>query len=359
MSPPAGRSRISALLGGARGARVARILPYTGGDTPSLSTVRSTGPNAVPARPATLSGMSRPQPLPGHLAAAPFTVAQADDAALPRGRLRASDLAHPFRGVRVPRTLLAEAGDDRRFAILCDAYQSKLPRAWFFSGPTAARIMGIPLPPRLQRLEVHVTAVSAFAPRGRFVVGHAARAAETTRVSGRRVRVPAEVWCELASVLDVDELIAAGDRLLSDKPVLLSTRRHLERAVAAHGTGRGVRKLREALPQLREDVWSPRETWVRLAILRAGLPEPARNRRIRGPDGKLVAIGDLVYEQYRVVIEYEGERWHRDPWSVIDIDRYNRLALLGWAIIRARKHHAAAEVERLVREALVSRGWRG
>jgi hypothetical protein len=234
-----------------------------------------------------------------------------------------------------------------------------MPRGWFFSGPTAARIMGVPLPERLEQQLVHVTAPGAFAPRGRHVVGHKAARAATARMYGRPVRVPAEVWCELASVMELDELIAAGDRMLSEKPVMLTTRRHLERAVAAHGAGRGARMLRQALPELRDDVWSPRETWLRLVILRAGLPEPERNARILDRSGRLIAIGDLVYRRYRIVIEYEGERWHDDPWSHIDIDRFNRLALNGWTVIRVRRHHNAADVERMVRDALTLHGWRG
>ncbi|GAA4187963.1 hypothetical protein GCM10022288_13650 [Gryllotalpicola kribbensis] len=261
--------------------------------------------------------------------------------------------------MRVPRALLDGADADAQFSILCDCYRAKLPRGWFFSGPTAARIIGVPLPNRLERLEVHVTAPGDFLPRGTFVVGHKAAAAETTSMFGHRVRVPAELWCELASVLTVDELITAGDRMLSEKPVMLTTRRHLERALTAYGAGRGVRKLREALPQLRENVWSPRETWVRLVILRAGLPEPERNARIYSSDGKQIAIGDLVYRRYKVVIEYEGERWHGDRWSGIDVDRYNKLVLAGWTVIRVRKHHTEADVERMTREALVLKGWRG
>ncbi|GAA4184024.1 hypothetical protein GCM10022288_04190 [Gryllotalpicola kribbensis] len=302
--------------------------------------------------------MRHPEPLPTHLEAAPFTVAQADESGVSRDRLRARDLANPFRGVRVPRALLENADPDAQFAILCDAYQARMPRGWFFSGPTAARILGVPLPGRLEQLVVHVTAPTAFAPRGRFVVGHTAQNAETTLLFDRPVRVAAELWCELARFLTVDELIAAGDRMLSDKPVMLTTRRHLERALAAHGAGRGVRTLREALPQLRENVWSPRETWARLVIVRAGLPEPARNERIHGPDGKLIAIGDLVYRRWKVLVEYEGERWHRHRWSGIDVDRYNRLVLAGWTVIRVRRHHTAADVERMTREALLLKGWR-
>lgn len=303
--------------------------------------------------------MRTPRRLPPDLARAPFSVERADAAAVSRDRLRASDLANPFRGVRVPRALLEGADEHARFSLLCDAYQTRMPRGWFFSGPAAARIMGVPVPARLQRPEVHVTAPTAFTPRGRFVVGHTAQRAETTSMFGRPVRVPAEVWCELASVLDLDELVQAGDRTLSDKPVPLTTRRHLGAAVAAHGSRRGARLLATALPLLRENVWSPRETWVRLVIVRAGLPEPHRNRRIYGPDRKLIAIGDLVFPQYKTIVEYEGERWHSNPWSSIDVDRFNRLVLLGWTVIRVRKHHTAADVEQMTRAALLLNGWQG
>ncbi|GAA4178542.1 hypothetical protein GCM10022287_28990 [Gryllotalpicola koreensis] len=190
--------------------------------------------------------MSRPEPLPEHLASGPFTVSEADAAPLTRGRLRSSDLAAPFKGIRLPRALLENAEPDKQLTLLCDAYQKQMPRNWFFSGPTAARIMGVPLPSRLENVEVHVTAVGAFAPRGRYVIGHTTRSAETSWFERKRVRVPHQVFCELASVLELDELIAAGDRMLCDKPYLLATRRHLEGAVAAHDSGRGAEAARGA-----------------------------------------------------------------------------------------------------------------
>lgn len=304
--------------------------------------------------------MRHPSPLPVQLETAPFHVSAADAVGVTRERLRSSDLLAPFKAVRVPKALLEAADDDRKFEILCDAYQAKLPQGWFFSFATAARILGIPLPQRLERPEVHVTAPRrGVRPRGRHVKGHSAVGAKLGHFFGRVVRDPAELWCELASILNLDELIAAGDRLLSEYPVMLTTRRRLEAAVAAHGAGRGARMLREALPLLRDNVWSPRETWLRLVLLRAGLPEPERNRRIHGRGGRLIAIGDLVYPQFGIVIEYEGERWHADPWSVIDSDRYTALSIQGWTIVRIRKHHTAADAEQLVREALIARGWRG
>jgi hypothetical protein len=296
--------------------------------------------------------------LPAELAGAPFAVADAERNGVSRGRLRARDLNRPFRGVRVPLALLAESTDEQKFTRLCDAFQTKLPERWFFSSVTAARIMGIPVPRRFESMEVHVSSLTPHErPRGKRVRGHSAPGATIVQFNGRPVREPAQLWCELAAVLEVDELIQAGDRLLSDKPFRLTTLTQLEAAVRRHGRRPGARKLREALPQLRENVWSPKETTVRLTMLRAGMPEPENNKPIYDERGRLVAIGDLVLEEFMTVVEYEGERWHADERATIDIDRFNALSALKWTIVRVRKHHSRAEVERLVGRALRANGW--
>lgn len=308
---------------------------------------------------ASLGEMRHPNALPHPLSSAPFTVREADRAGVNRGRLRARDLTGPFRGVRVPKALTDRADDEGKFDVLCDAYQAKLGPHCFFSHATAARILGIPLPRHLEVLEMHVsTSVPHQRPRGRWVKGHSAPHATVRSMLGRPVRDPAEVWCELASVLTVDQLIQAGDRLLAERPFPLASRQQLAAAVERHGARSGAIKLRAALPQLRERVWSPKETEVRLVLLRAGLPEPENNKEIHDAKGRLIAIGDLVLERYRTVIEYEGQRWHADDRALIDVDRFNALSALGWTIVRIRKHHTRADIERLVTTALVTNGWR-
>jgi hypothetical protein len=106
-------------------------------------------------------------------------------------------------------------------------------------------------------------------------------------------------------------------------------------------------------------VWSPKETEVRLTMWRAGLPEAANNQEIYDGAGNLVAIGDLVLRQFMTVVEYEGERWHKDERAVIDIDRFNKLSALGWTIVRIRKHHTREDIVRMIREALIANGWKG
>lgn len=300
-----------------------------------------------------------PSPLPAPLAAQPFSVADSDSHAVPRGRLRARDLTQPFRAVRVPASLLAATEDERKFRLLCEAFTTKMPARWFFSSATAARILGVPVPRRLEQLELHVSSLTPHErPRGRRIRGHSAPRATIRLFEGLPVRDPAELWCELASVLTVDELIQAGDRMLSENPFRLATMQQLAAAVLRHGRRAGARKLREALPQLRERVWSPKETMVRLTVIRAGMPEPENNKPIYDQHGRLVAIGDLVLEKFMTLMEYEGERWHRDARAVIDVDRFNALSALSWTIVRIRKHHSRTDIERLVERALRANGWR-
>lgn len=48
----------------------------------------------------------------------------------------------------------------------------------------------------------------------------------------------------------------------------------------------------------------------------AGLPEPALNAPIFDVDGSLVAIGDLVWWEQKVVVEYEGDQHRFGPGPV-------------------------------------------
>jgi hypothetical protein len=76
-------------------------------------------------------------------------------------------------------------------------------------------------------------------------------------------------------------------------------------------SGRGVLLVRAAVGLARERVDSPRETWLRLCLVLAGLPMPECNLIIgdgQGPIGRV----DLVYLMYSVIIEYEGDQHRTD-----------------------------------------------
>ena len=294
-------------------------------------------------------------PLPDHLSRAPFAVQEALAAGLPPSRMQARDLSAPYRGVRVPRGVTVTA---------VDAYARRMPPHQHFSQITAARLWRITLPGRLVDARLHVSATyPQRAPQVAGVVGHQALP-DLQLVElrpGVRVSSVADTWRALATTLTLDELIIAGDSTVRRKNPLTSMAA-LEAAVLRATGSPGARRAREAFALLRPRTDSPRETTLRLLIIRSGLPEPVVNFTITNELGVFVAYGDLAYPQYKVLVEYDGGQ-HRDDEAQFnrDIDRLDDVMELTWRVIRVNKSHvdsrSAARIAK-IRTALVERGWR-
>lgn len=191
------------------------------------------------------------------------------------------------------------------------------------------------------------------------VIGHTVQEQRATveMVNGLPVVSAVDAWCEIATALTVDELVIAGDRLLARKDPLC-TRWDIEQALRAFAGRRGVRKLRAAFGDIRAGVDSPKESELRLKIVHAGLPEPIVNMPIFDRHGVQVAFGDLVFDRYRVIAEYDGEQ-HRldDKQYARDVERLAALAAEKWTVVRILKGQMPGAVPR-VRSALVAAGWR-
>lgn len=98
------------------------------------------------------------------------------------------------------------------------------------------------------------------------------------------------------------------------------------------------------------------ETRLRLAIVQNGLPEPAVNYVIAGPNRTYHL--DLAYPHRRVAIEYDGDhhRTDRDQYR-LDLNRLWEIERLGWRIVRLNNAHVARgahEGLRRIRSALAS-----
>ncbi|MGO4593883.1 endonuclease domain-containing protein [Leifsonia sp. 2TAF2] len=240
-------------------------------------------------------------------------------------------------------------------------YRTVMREGTFFSHSTAAALYGLPLPRWVLHHTLHVSSVlPSRAPKGRGVIGHAlGRAPRLRAITGFTVPEPVEVWCQLAAQLTVDDLVLAGDALLRRKHPLCD---HQELTDAARtATARpGVRKLRAAAELVRARTDSPMESVLRLAIVRAGLPEPEVNFTIIDATGRAIASGDLVYPSVRLVIEYDGDHHRSNPVQYqADIDRLYRIETLGWAVLRISKEHMrhdACEAVRRIRGALKTGG---
>jgi hypothetical protein len=168
---------------------------------------------------------------------------------------------------------------------------------------------------------------------------------------------PEHCWLVAASTLNLLDLVIAGDWLLRRRR---STIVRLQSAVQTY-SGRGVVAARSAVALVRERVDSPRETWLRLCLVLAGLPTPECNLTI-GDDQRPIGRVDLVYVAYKLIIEYEGDqhRTNRNQWNA-DIDRHEDFARDHWTLIRVTSERTRwpRQLVRAVYKALRANGYNG
>ncbi len=238
----------------------------------------------------------------------------------------------------------------------CRAYAAQRRHGHYFSHESAALIHRMPLPYRHHPSRVHFAVFAPhWPPRMNGVVPHELKS------SGHRVVTvddlacvsPEDTWAQLSERLDVAELVAIGDFLItgdepySGQPSPLG-RAELERAVRHHGRRRGVQSLRVAVELVRYGSLSPQESVLRVALVRAALPEPELNFRVTH-GGRLVAMVDLAYPEARTAIEYLGDH-HRTDADLYraDIHRRERLASIGWNTVFITAADLAGPVPRAV-----------
>jgi len=270
----------------------------------------------------------------------PFRVREALHRGVSVGRLRTRALLRPFHGIRAwtrPTT-----HEQRARAVL-----PRLRPDQAFSHTTAAAILGIPLPRRLERdPRIHVTTLGTDqAIRVRGTVGHRARRGRVRVVHSGTAALthPADTFIALATLLSRDELIVVGDALVGwlgwcDRDELVAAARRYRGA-------RGIRRVRAALEEIRPGSRSPGETRLRLALTRRGLPQPELNHDVV-VDGRWVACVDLAYPAARVAIEYESDLHRTDDRTFRkDLTRGEHLKDVGWWLVRATADDVGADVE--------------
>lgn len=221
---------------------------------------------------------------------------------------------------------------------------------------TAGELYGFPLPVALTvegGEPLHLRAPAGAAPRrGGALVVH--RRDETRAVTHRGVAVspPVVALREVSLVLAHADLVACVDSLAAVRqgsPLHIPLQRI--RDEVEQMSGHGMPKLRRAVTDARERVWSPMETKARLMILAAGFPEPELNLRLRDPVTGDAFYLDLAYPQERVAIEYDGDghRTDRARWRA-DLHKNEVLHRLGWTVLRISAddlHHPRRFLQRL------------
>ncbi|KQO10098.1 hypothetical protein ASF06_07750 [Agreia sp. Leaf244] len=311
--------------------------------------------------------MIRRKPLPPPVVGRAFSTREALSLGASSKQLRASDLQAPFHGARLPAGTTALR--DR-----CMALQAVATPTLFISHSTAARLYGVPLPWRLQRdSAIHATvAKPARAPQRPGVIGHSwtpgAHYAPWLDSRGLRISRAARIWLDLASQLDLVELVIAGDYLLrgfrqpNGRRTPFVTMNQLRDEAASNPARRHGRLISAALDLIRERVDSPYETRLRLIVQSAGFPDPIVNEPILDARGDTIAQPDLRIPGFNVGLEYQGDghRTNRSQWQR-DVVRRRELDAIKWKTIEAvaldirNPGHLLHTLEQELRE----RGWTG
>lgn len=169
---------------------------------------------------------------------------------------------------------------------------------------------------------------------------------------------PAAALVQCAGTFPLRVVVAAGDWLLQHRHVTAET---MAGTARLHRWRPGARQLTQVLALLDGRARSLPESYVRLYLQAAGLPTGVPNGPVMLGDDRL-ATGDLVLEEYRLVLEYEGRQHAEDAYQFgVDIERYRRLRRAGWdylQVVAADLRRPRVLVER-VHDELRRRGYDG
>ena len=167
---------------------------------------------------------------------------------------------------------------------------------------------------------------------------------------------PARVWLELAGSLTVMELVEFGDQLVRiPRPAFEgrsephTTRAHLRQLLDWHGRMSGAQRARTALGLIRIGADSIKETHLRLAMVRAGLPEPELQLRLDLDDPHSPAA-DLGYRLPRIALDYDGDTHLTPEQHTRDIRRARRFTSAGWRHLTVNRHDAAEGLRTVIAE---------
>ncbi|WP_319429425.1 hypothetical protein [Mycobacterium sp. RTGN5] len=191
-------------------------------------------------------------------------------------------------------------------------------------------------------------------PRGLIVRNDALVDDEVTRIAGLPVTTLARTAFDLGRYLPRALAIARLDALMradsfSAEDILLLAKRY--------PGARGVSRLREIVPLVDRGAASPKETWLRILLIDAGLPVPTTQIPLYDERG-LVALLDMGWEEFKVAAEYDGDQHRTDRGRYAwDQKRSRLVAGMGWEAVRVIKEDRPDEVIARVRDALISRGW--
>jgi len=151
-------------------------------------------------------------------------------------------------------------------------------------------------------------------------------------VDGMRVTSAARTALDIASRQPPDRAVPAIDALARATRLTMAD---VGLLVNRYPGRNGIRRARATLELVDAGAESPRETWLRLLIVRSGLPRPQTQIPVLDEYRQVVARVDVGWEDWKIAVEYDGEHhWTDRRQMTRDIRRTEQLAELGWIVIR-------------------------
>lgn len=176
---------------------------------------------------------------------------------------------------------------------------------------------------------------------------------EVCVVDGVRVTTPERTALDLASRFPIDPAVAAVDALIQATHLKIAD---AEQLVERYRGRRGIKAARAALELVDGGAQSPKETWLRLLLIRAGFPRPQTQIAVRNEWGWAEAYLDMGWEDIKVAVEYDGDHHLSDRRQYVkDIRRLEKLERMGWIVVRVVAEDHPDDIIRRVTEARASR----
>ncbi|WP_273732919.1 hypothetical protein [Mycolicibacterium septicum] len=167
-----------------------------------------------------------------------------------------------------------------------------------------------------------------------------------------RLTNPLRTAVDLACRLPEDAAVAAIDALARATRLKVAD---IELAAQRHGGRKGIKQARASIALVDPGAESPKETWLRLLVVRAGYPPPHTQHPIYNEYGALIGEVDTAWPELKIAMEYEGLH-HTEP-DVLrkDIARIDEMIEMGWVVIRVTCRDGEANVLGRLAKAWASR----
>lgn len=176
---------------------------------------------------------------------------------------------------------------------------------------------------------------------------------EVEIIGGLTVTSPTRTALDLGCWYPTVTAVAAIDALAAVTEIKAADLELLARRYAGR---RGIARARRAADLFDAGAQSPKESWLRVVLIEAGLPRPQTQIEVLDEFGGVFAYLDMGWKDVKVAVEYDGEQ-HRSSrrqytW---DVRRLEMLERRGWIIIRVVAGDRPAEIIARVRAARARR----